>query len=1174
MKFRCFLCCVLGLSGLLNTSFAQLSNYHFKSYTAADGISSVYVNDIAQDTLGYMWFATSFGLNKFDGYHFTHYEHKEKDSTSIGNSYIRALYVDTQGTLWAGHAKGLSKYDPFTDKFSNYLDGIYVRNIHEDQAHNLWLATNKGLIKFNHKEVKPYQHKADDVHSLPTNNLLSVLVDAQGMVWAGTNGKGLCKLNPNDGSVETYANQADNPASLSHNNVLSLFEDNQGQLWAGTVDGLNRLDQSTQQFIRYGSEKYPIESNVIFDICQDPSGAIWFGSYSGLNKIDLNKREFLNFKEIDAASNSLSDNQIRSLFISKDKLLWIGAFNGLNSFDFSTVAFHHIKHTPDNEKSLSASFVWSIIKDHENNLWIGTKGGGLNVLDSNFQRVRNYRHVPNIPSSLSNDDIYSIYEDPDHQIWAGTDGGGLNLFNPQKKSFDNINHRSNTATSYASKFVKIIFKDDKGFYWVGTIRDGLKRYNPKTDEFVTFKPIANDTTSISDQRVYDIFQDTKGRLWIATNGGLNLYDYQTETFKRYIHLPGTAHTLNNNSVFSITEDKQQQLWLGTRDGLNLFNPETGLFKVYNEEQGLPNHTVYVALEDHKGNLWLSTNEGISKFNPVNESFINYDKEDGLQDNQFNTGAYFKDQAGLLYFGGINGFNVFHPDSIKNHTEAPNVVITDFLVFNQSVNISDSTLLNKPIDYTESITLSYDDYIFAFEFSALNFRQASKNQYAYRLFPFNDEWITTDHKDRKAVFTNVPHGTYQFQVKASNDDGYWNEEGTSIEVIILPPWWLTWWMKALYWILGIGIPLSIYFIRVASLKQRQKLLEEQVEERTAEVRKQNQTLVHQKEEIKTQAELLQAQNSKLLELDGFKQNMMSMIVHDLKNPLNGIIHVPETNPYDGILRVKKAGRHMLNMVLNILDVYKYDDSIMKVETAEEEFMMIAQEALEEVHFLATAKNITLHIQISEQLNVHAERALIIRVLVNLLTNAIKYTPQNGNVTLTALPDPDSEEALISVKDTGQGISKDQIEIIFQKFGQVQAKSSGNVRSTGLGLTFCKLAIEAHKGQIGVDSELGQGSSFWFTLPLGRMIEQKEYSSLLTRPINDQKAPLLSKEGKIIVNSYLERFKSLMVYEVSEIENILKEIDTDLEDVQTWKDRIQEAVYNMNDELYQELLLISS
>ncbi|MEM6298473.1 MAG: two-component regulator propeller domain-containing protein, partial [Bacteroidota bacterium] len=955
--------------------------------------------------------------------------------------------------------------------------------------------------------------------------------------------------------------------------VLSLFEDDKRQLWVGTVSGLNKFNSQTEQFTRYTSNDYPIGSNVIFDICQDEEGTIWFGSYSGLNKINEDRKEYANIKNVDSDPHSLSDNQIRSLFINRDNLLWVGAYNGLSSYDFSTSVFNRIKHTPNDPKSLSAKYVWSVLKDSKGNIWVGTKEGGLDLLDSTFQKVKNYQHNANQPSSISSNDILSLYEDEKKQLWVGTDDKGLNLFQSEEDQFTNRNYQPNDLIASVGSFVKSIAEDDKGNYWVGTVRSGLNYYNPRTKRFKNFRHIPDDSTSLNNNRVYDILQDSKGRLWLATNDGLNLFHYETETFSQYVHVAGDPNTLSNNSVYSITEDSKGRLWLGTRDGLNLFNPEEGRFKVYNKASGLPDNTIYVALEDDDNNLWLSTNKGICRFNPEKNTVISYDKEDGLQSNQFNTGSYFKDAQGRFYFGGVNGINIFHPDSMKSNTVLPKVAITDLLLFNKSVPMSDSTVLNQSLDYTKSITLHYDDYIFAFEFSALNFRQPSKNQYEYRLYPFDKEWITTDSRDRKAVYTRVPHGTYQFQVRASNDDGYWNKTGKSIEVIILPPWWLTWWMKAIYWGLGIGIPLSIYFGRVNALKKRQKVLEEEVKVRTAEVSRQNETLIDQKARIEAQAEELHAQNTQLIELDDFKQNMMGMIVHDLKNPLNGIIHASEANPANGIKRLKKSGQQMLNMVLNILDVYKYENSAMKVDLVEQPLGDLVQEAIGEVHFLAENKNISLGLKLHEFLKVQAEREVIVRVLVNLLTNAIKYTPQNGEVTISSSIDEKLNRAIVSVKDSGQGISPENIELIFQRFGQAEAKKSGEIRSTGIGLTFCKLAVEAHQGEIGVDSELGKGSVFWFSLLLGEQNQGKVPQGQNTATlVSDEKSFVLSDSKKEALKPYMERLKTLMVYEATDIENVLTEITNNDNEITIWKEKVKAAVFNMNEVQYQTLLKV--
>ena len=449
-----------------------------------------------------------------------------------------------------------------------------------------------------------------------------------------------------------------------------------------------------------------------------------------------------------------------------------------------------------------------------------------------------------LEQGLSQVTVNCMLQDKQGFMWFGTQDG-LNKFDGYQ--FTVYRHDPENNASLSNNFIWSIFEDAGGNLWIGTRDGGLNKFDRKTETFSRYQNQADNPKSLSNNSVLSIFEDAGGNLWIGTDGGgLNKFDKKTETFSHHKHQADNPKSLSNNFVYSIFEDAGGNLWIGTRDGgLNKFDRKTETFTSYREKDGLPNDMVYGILEDDRGHLWLSTNKGISKFNPKTNKFTNYDKKDGLQDNEFNLGAYYKDRAGRIYFGGINGFNEFYPESVQDNTYIPPVVITDFLLFNKSVKVgntkSEKFQLKQHINFTEEITLDYRDYIFAFEFSALNYRQSKKNQFAYKLEGFDKEWIETDYKHRRATYTNLSNGEYIFRVKASNDDGYWNEEGTSIKVIILPPFWKTWWFKTFIVLMIFGIAFSWYKMRIRTIETQKKKLEIQVVERTSQLDKANQKL---------------------------------------------------------------------------------------------------------------------------------------------------------------------------------------------------------------------------------------------------------------------------------------------------------------------------------------------
>jgi signal transduction histidine kinase len=463
---------------------------------------------------------------------------------------------------------------------------------------------------------------------------------------------------------------------------------------------------------------------------------------------------------------------------------------------------------------------------------------------------------------------------------------------------------------------------------------------------------------------------------------------------------------------------------------------------------------------------------------------------------------------------------------------------------------------------KQLILPYNASVMSFEYASMDFASSEKNEYQYILENFDLEWNEVGNQ-RKATYTNLSPGNYVFKVRGTNNDGVWSDKEINLPITILPPWWLTWWMKVIYWILGVGIPFVIYFSRVSTLKKQRTKLRQQVIKRTKEV-------VQQKEEIETQAEELKTTNEKLLELDEFKQGMTSMIVHDLKNPLNAIINAPKSISYeDQITSTKQSGKQMLNMVLNMLDVYKYEETKMELDKLDYSIHTLSQNAINEVAYLAERKNIEIKHNITPKLSVNADKGIIKRVFVNLLTNAIKYTPNNGEIIINGeYQEANSDKLMISVRDTGIGISQDKIHKVFDKFGQVLAKKSGSVRSTGLGLTFCKIAVEAHGGQISVESECGVGTKFWFTLQKGM---SKQYLSDTETKIHEKSEINLIAADVEVIMPHIENLRKLLVNQTSKINKILNRIDTDGSDtLQKWKNEIEKCLFSMNEERYNKLI----
>jgi PAS domain S-box-containing protein len=662
-----------------------------------------------------------------------------------------------------------------------------------------------------------YQHNPEDPRSLGSNMVMALLEDTHGAVWVGTHGGGLGRLDPQTGEFTWYSHRTENPESLSSNNVTALFEDAQGILWIGTESGgLNALNPSNRvaAFVRYqhdGSNPHSLSHDYVMTLLEDAAGVLWVGTGRGLNELDRQSKRFRRHYHEEGDLYSLSHSEILSLTEDAQGLLWIGTRMGLNKFDKSTRAFGHIRGNQETLGALSSNYVTTFLEDTQGTLWIGTYPGGLHrsTTDEALTGFVHFDHREDDPHSLAerqavrdvdhlqplgDDGVMALCEDVQGRLWIGTVAGlhrlvpGKDLDSPP--TFLRYQCEQDDPFSLSHNLVLALTVDGMGNLWIGTYR-GLNRLDQAdaSQGFVRYQHEEDDPHSISHDHVRSIQTDAAGNVWIGTNGGLNrIAPGDDSRFIRYQHDEQDPHSLSHDGVNCICEDAQGNLWIGTWAGLNRLDPQTGRFTAYREKDGLSNDVVYGLLIDDQGCLWLSTNGGINRFDPATERFTHYDVHDGVQANEFTDGAFYKDRLGRLYFGGVNGFNVFNSADIRENTYLPPVVLTNFLLANQPVPISESGPLKEHITFAEQIELAPEEHVFAFEFSALNYRQTHKNRFAYRLEGFDPDWIYTGARDRKAVYTNVPPGSYTFRVKAANDDGLWNEKGTSIQVTVSQPWW--------------------------------------------------------------------------------------------------------------------------------------------------------------------------------------------------------------------------------------------------------------------------------------------------------------------------------------------------------------------------------------------------
>lgn len=866
-KYHLWLCetrfikrCAIGLLSIIlclispfSLAVAPPANLQFVHLLNDQGISVGSVEAIHQDHLGYMWFGGPDGLVQYDGYNYVVYRNDPGDESSLSSNIVWDIHEDKKGDLWIATDKGLNLLNRDRRSFIRFVhddskaDSLITdttRSIAEDAMGNLWIATTTGLSKLNAQRTSftNYLHNPADNNSLAGNEVRRVYIDRSGTtLWLAYYGHGIGRLDINTHKVTRYPAGVRDGTGVSHNTLVCLFQDKDGYIWIGTDGaGLNRLDPRTNEFMYFFAEAdnpHALSSNIVTDIVDDDQGNLWVATEWGLNYIDRQQLSIVNYLHDPIQKSSLASSNVHSLFIDSNRDLWVGNFPaGINFLDTSSMVFRTYRHHPNNPNSLLADSVLSIDESPNGTLWLGNDGGGLNRFDLATETFTRVDHNPADIKTISDGAVLNIRHTPDGELWLGNWHGGINQFDPE--TMEVIKHwvSGDPQSGLTNDNIWALNYDKKGNLWAGTIGGGLHRLPPGGTRFINYR---NKHPEGNFFVVWKVFEDHQGQIWIGANEGLGRYVPEKDHFVFYHHDDDDPSSLSFDAVLDIAEDTRQQLWIATRGGgLNLFNREKGTFTHYRSKDGLPDDVVRSVIADDLGNLWLGTARGLVQFNPETGKFVTYDERNGLQGNLFNFSSALKTSKGEMVFGGTEGFTIFDPSALKPNTQIPPVAIVDFQIFNKAVPVGvEGSPLVKDISQVESITLDYHQSVFSFGFTAMSYRNQEKNKFAYKMEGFEKEWNFVGADRRNATYTNLNAGTYTFRVKASNNEGVWNDTGRSIIVHVLPPPWKTWWAYTLYAMLALG--LLKWF--VYSQRKQVVILEARVNERTAELQSKHREL---------------------------------------------------------------------------------------------------------------------------------------------------------------------------------------------------------------------------------------------------------------------------------------------------------------------------------------------
>ena len=831
-----YILCTLMLSILLIYSHSQdyrsvsFENLKTENIKRVKGLSQNMVNAIIQDDQGYMWFGTWDGLNQYDGYEFTIYNKQD----GMSNPTINTLLEDDEGMIWSGTQDGLNRFDRKTKSFSvlknipgnsNSLSNNTINHIFQDSKGYLWISTVQGLNKYdkNNNIYTRYSFNIADVDSIRTNWINKVIQDNDGFLWIATR-FGLFRRDDSTMLFTPFFHYHEDENSISSNQINDIFEDSHGEIWIGTQNGLNLYlgeERGFKRFYHNQLQENSLSNNQVKAIFEDSRGILWIGTHDKLNIFDRDHQTFTHYSH-SGKTTSLSNDDVNCIYEDDMGSVWIGTYKGVNKVQLGLSKFNYYRKDPDDPLSLSSNVIHCIFTDERGLIWLGT-GEGVNILDRQTGRYSQLHFMIDAYTDLADLRIRSMHKGRDGNIWIATDSDGLFRYNPSTGNYTRFVAFPDKPNSLNSNNLLWVTEDHQGYIWVGSDR-GVNAFHPDSNNMRSWMHDPRDTLSISNNQVWVIYEDKKNNLCFGTNHGLNKYDPERDAFLSYISDPDDLFSISANAVFGISEDSKGNFWVGTMGGgLNHFDPFREQFMHLDEQHGLPNNVVYIALEDNNGNLWLTTNWGLSKFNPASGEFVNYDINDGLQGNEFNGGAWFHAPDGEMFFGGMDGFNSFIPEEILLNEIPPRVVITSFKKLNKAVK-------REFVD-RDTIRLNYDDNFFSIEFSALDYSNPAKNKYAFILENYDEEWNYRDADRRIAEYTRVTPGTYVFRIKASNNDGIWNEKGISLHIIILPPWWDTLIFRVMFGALIFAILWSFIYWRIRMIKKKHE-----VEKKVLEIEK--------------------------------------------------------------------------------------------------------------------------------------------------------------------------------------------------------------------------------------------------------------------------------------------------------------------------------------------------
>ncbi|WP_417361378.1 hybrid sensor histidine kinase/response regulator transcription factor [Galbibacter sp.] len=1084
---------------------AQNSDEELRFVSIMEDLPKVGVYTINQDDYGFIWLGTNgSGLYRYDGLEYKSYRHRFNDSTSLSSSLVFTTYLDDDHRLWVGTEQGLDLYDRNTDLFQrisnkNFGDGtaanLSVRSIVDDKQGNLFIGTfGKGLYKLDYKTLKATHIGTRGINASVALSVHALKIDKDGRMYAASN-HGILLYNEDKNLLEpaVFAN-----GEQLNSSTQTLVIDAKDNLWTGTsADGLFKISHVDESGIRQ-IKKLGVSSNPFFALELIGRGEILCGTENdGMYQLNEQGELIHHYVSSNKDEQSLLANSIWSLFLDRDKKIWLGYYNkGVAIYDDVYDKFKGYQSLYNNMNSLHTASVASIDQDENGNLWVGMDGGGIDVIN---KKTGIYTHInkedQRLYSGLEGDYILSVHIDSHGNVWAGSWDNGVYFLKKGTHHFVNYTIES-TNGGLQSNTVVSIAEDSKGTLWFGSFHNGLHSYDPQTGLFTNYNTGDFQKLGVQNLDIWKVLVDRHDQVWLGSTYGL--YKVQllpsgefevTSLFDRLAEQYGNVTTANH--ILSLYESEDGTIWLGTKGaGMAAYQPDSDSLKWYNRLEGFHLENVCGIIESDQNHIWAAGNSGIVKLNPETGESSNFDQSDGLLSNDYNMNAVFNDGQGNIYFGGYEGMDFFNPNTIKYNQQETLLYLSDLKIFNNKVlpTQSDSPL-SKVIAQTDSITFTSKQSVFTIEYSGINYTRPERNEYAYYLAGYEDTWNYVGNA-RSATYTNLDPGNYVFRLKASNNDGTWNEQPLELYIEVLPPWWKSNWALVVY--------LLLFFSAIVVLN---KLTQNRIRSKQLEKYEEEKRIQHE-------------------QLNEKKFQFFTNISHEFRTPLTLIM-----NPIQDILQnddsnlparlrekhaiIHKNTQRLHRLVNELLDFRKLELNKVRLHAKEFDIAHLIEDIIGHYEEEAINRSIALSFDKDEEpLHIWGDENLIEKVIFNVVSNAFKASFEGGAINvavyakdrLVAFPlvDDTFESAAVEIviSDTGIGLEKEQIQHMFDRFYQVENQNHSYYGGTGIGLEVVQSFVQLHKGKIEVESEPGKGTSFKIILPLGKQHFSEEELNMVT------------------------------------------------------------------------------